>query len=172
MQIGETAHLTLVVGQVDVDKIGHGHLLRVEFPLGVLSLDDALCLLSLDGDVVQVLATGGARVELVPAGGHGGKGLHVVGIAAGIEHHEVAVAHHDALEEGEIAVGAHGLAVDIVAAHVFLIGCHDALYAVLHGLRIEVGRLQDALGAGLQVHLLEGKFLDLEAVVAALHLIL
>ena len=171
LEVGQAACHAIVVRQHDVDDVGLGHLAGVHFQTLLAGFHDALGLHPLDGDVVQVLATQRFGVELVPTGGYGREGTHVVGVGTGIEHHEVGVAHHDALEEGKIGVGLHRLFIYIVGEHRGLVLVDKMAHAVFHGLGIEFGCVVYALGLGLQFHLHQRQFPDLLAVLAALHLV-
>ena len=77
---------------------------------------------------MEVFAAHSARVEGVPTGGHGSKGLYVIAVVAGIEDEITA----DGLEESEITGCGLWILEDIILGYVFLVGKDETHNAVAY----------------------------------------
>ena len=171
LQVGEAANLTLAVLHGEVDAAVYAHLAGVNLLLCTLVLYDADILHALDGDVVQVLATLGARIVGIPAGSHGSKHSYIVLVVAGIEDERIHVAQLDGLEEGIVGRSLHRLLEDVVHLDVLLVAIEHAGHDDIHRVDAHVRTLGDGVDVVLQNHLLNRKLLDLAAVLRTLHLI-
>ena len=112
-QVGEAAHIAMVVRQSNLYDIRGVHLRGVDALLafGELVLHDSHILHSLDGNVVEVFATKRTGIVCIPACGNGSERLDVFLALTGIEDESLS----QSLEQGEIRGCLHRLLVDIVA---------------------------------------------------------
>ena len=138
LQVAQLGHLSTVVDEFDVQNARGVHLVQVYLQV-LLALHDADVLHAFKGDVVQVLLAQCVRIEGVPRGGHGGKGLDVVFVLARVEDKHVA----QSLEQGEIAARLHGRLEDVVLLDVFLVGFNHLADAVVGGLHAHLSVLLD-----------------------------
>ena len=106
-------------------------------------------------------------VVSIPTGGHGGKHLDVVLIAAGIEEQPVA----EGLEQGKITVCLHRLLEDIVGLDILFVDIDEFQDTVISLIHAQIRVLLDGHRPLVQTDLPQGQFFYLLAVVRATDLI-
>ena len=152
-QVGQMAGLAFDVHQGNIDKGGLSDDFAGERHF--FHLRGAGVFHALDDHIVQVARAVGVRIEIVHAGGHGGKAFYVVLVVQRVEDH-VAV---QLLEQGEIGIRLVRPHKDIVPLHLVLIAVDEVHQAVL-GQSGRQSRTAHLVHLGLQVGQQEGQFLN------------
>ena len=170
LQVGQTALLSLVVRQIDIDDVRHVD--KTGIDVRQLSLlQDSNVLHALNGNVMQVLAALGIGIVGVPRRGDGSKHLHILFVGTRIEDERLHLSQAERLEQCIVSIGTHGLGEDVIAFHLFLVSCHHTLHAVANGFDTQVGSCHDGINLALEVHLVQCQFFDLGALVGTTHIV-
>ena len=127
VKIGQVTHLAFVVGQCNIYKTSLLHLAGIN-RTGLVGIRDADILHTLNGYIVQVLATFGVGPVSIPAGSNGSKHLDVVSVALRIKEQHVA----QSLEQGKIGGSLGRVREDILALHLVLVLTDHREHAVVH----------------------------------------
>ena len=129
-----------------------------------LVLDDADVLHSLNGDIVEILATLSARIIGIPTGCYGSKYLHVVLVVARVEDERVRIAQLYSLEERIVSVCLHRLLEDVVSLDVLFVSLKHAAHDGFDGIVAYVRIFYESVDIALKSHLFKRQLLDLVAV--------
>ena len=121
LEVAQTAHLTMVVGQCNIDKSRGRYLAGID-GIGTVCLVDAHILHALDGNVVQVGSALSSWMVGIPTGSYRCKHFDVIFVAARVKQQHVA----QGLEQCKICIRAVGLFENIVHLYIILIVVDDA----------------------------------------------
>ena len=171
LQVRETAYLSLVVLKCKFDASVYAHLAGINLLLCHLVLDDADVLHSLDGDIVEVLATLGARIIGIPTGCYGSKYLHVVLVVARVEDERIHVTQLYSLEERIVSVCLHWLLEDVVGLDVLFVSLEHAAHDRFDRIVADVRIFYETVDIALESHLLKRQLLNLVAVFRTFHFV-
>ena len=171
LEVGETAYLSLVVLKCKFDASVYAHLAGLNLLLCHLVLDDADVLHSLDGDIVEVLATLSARIVGIPTGCYGSKYLHVVFVVARVEDKCIHIAQLYRLEERIVSVCLHWLLEDVVGLDVLFVSLEHAAYDGFDRIVADVRIFHEPVDIALESHLLKRQLFDLVAVFRTFHFV-